>query len=83
MPIDVNNLRADKGGDPARWRAMTEARFKPVSLVDNAIELDEVSAAAARCRGGTAAWRAACAPAAALHPAARTLTAACREFPAV
>jgi len=42
MPIDINSLRADKGGDPALWREMTVKRCKPASLVDNVIELDEV-----------------------------------------
>ena len=46
MPIDINSLRADKGGDPALWREMTVKRCKPASLVDNVIELDEVRGAA-------------------------------------
>ena len=41
MPIDINALRADKGGNPALWREMTEKRFKPAALVDAVIELDE------------------------------------------
>jgi len=42
MPIDINQLRVDKGGNPDHWRAMVQKRFKPVELVDLTIELDEV-----------------------------------------
>ncbi len=42
MPIDINLLRADKGGDPDYWRGVMRKRFKPVELVDRVIELDTV-----------------------------------------
>ena len=40
MPIDINNLRAEKGGDPEKWREHCRKRFKPVELVDRVIALD-------------------------------------------
>jgi seryl-tRNA synthetase len=40
MPIDINCIRADKGGDPEKWREYCRKRFKPVELVDNVIALD-------------------------------------------
>lgn len=42
MPIDINALRAEKGGNPDLWREMTGKRFKSVELVDKVIDLDEV-----------------------------------------
>jgi hypothetical protein len=45
MPIDINLLRADKGGDPDYWREVMRKRFKPVELVDRVIDLDTVRAA--------------------------------------
>ncbi len=53
MPIDINALRAEKGGNPDLWREMTTKRFRPVALVDKVIDLDEVRGAA----GVGAAWR--------------------------
>jgi hypothetical protein len=47
MPIDINNLRPERGGDPAKWRDMVVRRFKSGELVDNVIALDQVSEAAA------------------------------------
>jgi hypothetical protein len=43
MPIDINHLRAERGGDPAKWRDMVAKRFKPVALVEKVMELDQVS----------------------------------------
>jgi seryl-tRNA synthetase len=41
MPIDINQLREpEKGGDPQRWREMTQKRFKSPELVDKVISLD-------------------------------------------
>lgn len=60
MPIDINLLRADKGGNPELWREMTRKRFKPVELVDTVIELDEVRPdRSGECcaEGGAASWR--------------------------
>jgi seryl-tRNA synthetase len=48
MPIDINLLRADRGGDPEKWRDVMRKRFKPVDLIDRVIELDQVR----RGRGG-------------------------------
>ena len=41
MPIDINELREYKGGDPAKWRKYMEARFKPAEWVDEVIAKDE------------------------------------------
>uniref|UniRef100_A0A7S1ZGY3 serine--tRNA ligase n=1 Tax=Trieres chinensis TaxID=1514140 RepID=A0A7S1ZGY3_TRICV len=41
MPIDINELRDYKGGDPAKWRAHQAARFKPAEWVDEVIAEDE------------------------------------------
>ena len=41
MPIDINELRDYKGGDPAKWRKYMEQRFKPVEWVDEVIAEDE------------------------------------------
>jgi seryl-tRNA synthetase len=41
MPIDINELRDYKGGDPAKWRKYMEQRFKPASWVDEVVEEDE------------------------------------------
>jgi hypothetical protein len=43
MPIDINFLRSDKGGDPEYWRGVMRKRFKPVELIDKVIDLDAVS----------------------------------------
>mmetsp|Transcript_15551 Transcript_15551/g.38756 ORF Transcript_15551/g.38756 Transcript_15551/m.38756 type:complete len:482 (-) Transcript_15551:1694-3139(-) len=41
MPIDINELRDYKGGDPAKWRKYMEQRFKPAEWVDEVIAEDE------------------------------------------
>lgn len=41
MPIDINELREYKGGDPAKWREHQAARFKPAEWVDEVIAKDE------------------------------------------
>ncbi len=41
MPIDINELRDYKGGDPEKWRKHQAARFKPVEWVDEVIAKDE------------------------------------------
>jgi seryl-tRNA synthetase len=41
MPIDINELRDYKGGDPEKWRNFQKQRFKPVEWVDAVLELDE------------------------------------------
>lgn len=41
MPIDINELREYKGGNPAQWRTYMTARFKPASHVDDVIAKDE------------------------------------------
>uniref|UniRef100_A0A7S4IPF2 serine--tRNA ligase n=1 Tax=Odontella aurita TaxID=265563 RepID=A0A7S4IPF2_9STRA len=43
MPIDINELRDYKGGNPDKWRAYQKARFKPdpEASVDRVLELDE------------------------------------------
>jgi seryl-tRNA synthetase len=40
MPIDINELRDYKGGDPSKWRKYMEQRFKDPSIVDQALLLD-------------------------------------------
>ena len=40
MPIDINELRDYKGGDPLKWKKYMEQRFKDASLVDQVLELD-------------------------------------------
>ena len=51
MPIDINFLRKDKGGDPDFWRENQRKRFQDPALVDLVISLDEVRACAASERG--------------------------------
>ena len=41
MPIDINELRDYKGGDPAKWKKYMEQRFKDASIVDTVLELDQ------------------------------------------
>jgi len=41
MPIDINELRDYKGGDPEKWRGHMKARFKPPEWVDEVIAEDE------------------------------------------
>jgi seryl-tRNA synthetase len=40
MPIDINELRDYKGGDPSKWRKYMEQRFKDPTIVDQALQLD-------------------------------------------
>lgn len=41
MPIDINLLRAEKGGDPEKVRQSQRDRYKDDKLVDEVIDLDE------------------------------------------
>lgn len=41
MPIDINELRDYKNGDPEQWRKHMTARFKPAHWVDEVIAKDE------------------------------------------
>ncbi len=41
MPIDINELREYKNGNPTLWRQYQTARFKPSSLIDSVISKDE------------------------------------------
>jgi len=41
MPIDINELREYKGGNPDQWRKHMSARFKPPEWVDEVIAKDE------------------------------------------
>ncbi|CAG9325060.1 unnamed protein product [Blepharisma stoltei] len=41
MPIDLNRLRTERGGDPNEVRNSQIARFKDAGLVDRVIELDQ------------------------------------------
>jgi len=41
MPIDINELRTYRGGDPEKWRKHMAARFKPAEWVDEVIAADE------------------------------------------
>mgnify|MGYP002640488661 CR=1 FL=1 len=41
MPIDINLLRKDKGGDPDAVRDMLKKRFKDPAMADLVIDLDE------------------------------------------
>jgi seryl-tRNA synthetase len=40
MPIDINELRDYKGGEPVKWRRYMEQRFKPAEWVDEVIAED-------------------------------------------
>lgn len=40
MPIDINELRDYKGGDPAKWKNYMEQRFKDGTIVDQVLQLD-------------------------------------------
>jgi seryl-tRNA synthetase len=42
MPIDINQLRTEKGGDPELVRKSQRDRHAKVELVDEVIELDEL-----------------------------------------
>lgn len=48
MPIDINLLRAEKGGDPDYWRGVVQKRFMDVALVEKVIDLDMVRSATFR-----------------------------------
>ena len=41
MPIDINLLRKDRGGDPDKVRESQRRRFASVELVDEILELDD------------------------------------------
>ena len=41
MPLDINTIRAYKGGDPEKVRESQRRRFADVALVDKVIEEDE------------------------------------------
>ena len=41
MPIDINELRDYKGGDPDKYRLYMEQRFKPAEWVDQVLVEDE------------------------------------------
>lgn len=41
MPIDINELREYKGGDPAKYRKYMKQRFKPPEWVDEVVSKDE------------------------------------------
>jgi seryl-tRNA synthetase len=41
MPIDINDLRDYKGGDPEKFRQYMTARFKQASIVDDVLVKDE------------------------------------------
>jgi seryl-tRNA synthetase len=40
MPIDINLLRVDAGGDPERVKKSERDRFRDDSIVDQIIEID-------------------------------------------
>jgi seryl-tRNA synthetase len=40
MPIDINELRDYKGGDPAKYKLYMEQRFKDGTIVDQVVALD-------------------------------------------
>jgi seryl-tRNA synthetase len=41
MPIDINLIRTEKGGNPDAVRKSQKDRYKDETLVDQVIELDE------------------------------------------
>jgi len=41
MPIDINELRDYKGGDPEKYRTYQKQRFKDPSVVDQVLKIDE------------------------------------------
>mmetsp|Transcript_53860 Transcript_53860/g.73831 ORF Transcript_53860/g.73831 Transcript_53860/m.73831 type:complete len:83 (+) Transcript_53860:34-282(+) len=43
MPIDINLLRVDRGGDPEKVRASQKARFSNEKLIDEILELDTIT----------------------------------------
>lgn len=40
MPIDINELRDYKGGDPTKWKSYNEKRFKSPEIVDQVVAKD-------------------------------------------
>lgn len=42
MPIDINLLRVERGGDPEKVRESQRRRFASVDLVDEVISIDEI-----------------------------------------
>ena len=42
MPLDINTIRAYKGGDPEKVRESQRRRFADVTLVDKVIAEDEI-----------------------------------------
>ena len=40
MPIDINELRDYKGGDPAKWKKYMEQRFQDPAIVDQVVAKD-------------------------------------------
>ena len=40
MPIDINELRDYKGGNPDQWRKYMQQRYKDATLIDQVLELD-------------------------------------------
>jgi seryl-tRNA synthetase len=40
MPIDINLLRVDAGGDPEKLKKSESDRFRDDSIVDQIIEID-------------------------------------------
>lgn len=53
MPIDVNDLREYKGGNPEKYRTYQKQRFKPAEWVDEVLALDEKVRALASKRDDT------------------------------
>ena len=41
MPIDINELRVYKGGDPEKYRTYQKQRFKDPAVVDQVVKIDE------------------------------------------
>ena len=41
MPIDINELRTYKGGNPEKYKEYMKMRFKPPEWVDDVIAEDE------------------------------------------
>lgn len=41
MPIDINELREYKGGDPEKYRTYQKQRFKDPTVVDQVLKVDE------------------------------------------
>jgi seryl-tRNA synthetase len=41
MPIDINELRDYKGGDPVKWKKYMEQRYKDPAIVDQVLDYDK------------------------------------------